>query len=119
MSILITLFVTIVAAVVGAAVICCFIMPMLGIVAVLANGAEGYKLDKIADKYSLYSKKSALSLMTKIMIVMALAASCIAFMYSKFNPNEHFMFVLGILEFILVPAHLVIGAKLKQQLADN
>ena len=118
MSILIGFIVTILAAVVGAAVICCFIMPMLGIVAVLANGVDGYKLDKITDKYSLSGKKSALALMTKTMTVMALGASCIAFMFYKINPSESFMLILAIVEFALAPTHLVIGTNLKYQITE-
>ena len=118
MNLLIGFFVTILVAVVGAVAICLFIMPMLGIVAVLANGVDGYKLDKIADKYSLYSKKSALALMTKIMVALSLGASCIAFMFYKINPRESFMLILAIFELALAPTHFIIGTNLKYQVTE-
>ena len=119
MNLLIGFFVTILVAVVGGLIISLILMPMIGLIAVLANGVDGYKLDKITDKYSLSGKKSALALMTKTMVALSLIASCIVFIFYKIKPSETFMLVLAIIEFCLAPIHLLLGSILKNYLSEE
>lgn len=115
MNVVISILTTILVAVVGGLLISVILMPMIGLIAVLSNGPDGYKLDKI-DKNN---PERALALMTKTMVALSLIASCIVFIFYKIKPSETFMLVLAIIEFCLAPIHLLIGSILKNHVAEE